>query len=200
MVETGLFYSIVIDPILKSMRRRVAFEINHEHNVIDVACGTGAQAIEIAQYAKHVVGIDISESMISQAKKECSKRKLTNIEFFVADASNLNQFGKKEFDIATMTLALHQFSPANSYQILTELKRVARKIIIVDYTVPLPKNFAGKLSHVIEFLAGRTHNRHFKQYYEQGGLNEILTQHELMVEKSVIFGQGAFQLVICTSV
>ena len=70
MVETGLFYSIVIDPILKSMRRRVAFEINHEHNVIDVACGTGAQAIEIAQYAKHVVGIDISESMISQAKKE----------------------------------------------------------------------------------------------------------------------------------
>jgi len=199
MVETGFFYSSVIDPILKSMRRRVANEITHKQTVIDIACGTGAQAFEIAQYAKHVVGIDISESMISYAKKECNKRKIVNVEFFVADASNLNQFRKNEFEIATLTMALHQFSPEISSPILRELKRVAQKIIVVDYAVPLPKNFAGRLSHVIEFLAGRTHNKHFKQYYKQGGPNKILTQHELLIEKSVIFGQGAFQLVICTS-
>jgi len=199
MVETGLFYGSVIDPILKSMRKRIAKEITQEQSVIDVACGTGAQAIEIAQYAKHVVGIDISNSMISRAKKECNKRKITNIEFFIADATNLKQFEKDEFEIATMTLALHQFSPEIRSPIIRELKRVAQKIIVVDYAVPLPRNFAGRVSHLIEFLAGRTHNKHFKQYYKEGGLNKILTKHELIVEKSVFFGQGAFQLVICIS-
>jgi ubiquinone/menaquinone biosynthesis C-methylase UbiE len=43
MVASGTFYSLMVDPFLKDMRKRVAFHIEKGQDVIDVACGTGAQ-------------------------------------------------------------------------------------------------------------------------------------------------------------
>jgi hypothetical protein len=97
-----------------------------------------------------------------------------------------------------MSMALHQFDPALHSTILGEMKRVASQLIIVDYAVPLPKNYAGAGSRVTEFLAGKEHNRNFKQYHQLGGLNKILPANELNIEKSVLFGKGAFQLVVCS--
>ena len=65
MSECGIFYGTFIDPLVNSMRKRVASEIKPNSTVIDVACGTGAQVFEMAKNAKRVVGIDLSESMIS---------------------------------------------------------------------------------------------------------------------------------------
>jgi hypothetical protein len=79
------------------------------------------------------------------------------------------------------------------------MKRVAKRVIIVDYAVPLPKNYAGIGSRIAEFLAGREHNFNFKQYYRLGGLNGILRANNLTIQKSLYFGKGAFQLVICTT-
>ncbi len=77
------------------------------------------------------------------------------------------------------------------------MKRVAHKIIIVDYAVPLPKNYTGIGSRVAEFLAGKEHNQNFKSYYKLGGLPEILKSNNLKIEKSKLMGKGAFQMVVC---
>jgi len=199
MLESGLLYGTIIDPMLKSMRKHVAEEIEADSTIIDVACGTGAQVIELSKNAERVVGIDLSESMLSFAQKKARSLHLSNVEFVFADAIDLSQYSNNEFDIATMSLALHQFSPAIHSSVLRELKRVARKTILVDYTVPLPKNFVGYLSHFIEFLAGNTHNSNFKSYYKQGGLVELLKLNDLKIQKSVLFAKGAFQLVVCIS-
>jgi ubiquinone/menaquinone biosynthesis C-methylase UbiE len=198
MSESGTFYATFIDPILKSMRKHVVNEIDPNSSVVDIACGTGAQVFEIAKMAKRTVGIDLSESMIRYATKMSISQTLNNTEFFVADATSLSLFPDNEFDIATMSLALHQFLPEMYTPILSELKRVAKKIIIVDYSVPLPGNFIGMLCHIIEFFAGRTHNTNFKSYYQLGGLNKILKLNQFKIQKSVLFAKGAFQLVICT--
>lgn len=199
MVETGFFYSSVIDPLLRSMRNRVANEIKPGLSIIDIACGTGSQVFEIAKMAKRTVGIDLSESMIKYATKRSINQKLNNAEFFVADATNLSSFSDNEFDIGTMSLALHQFAPEIYIPILSELKRITNKVIIVDYSVPLPKNAAGYASRIIEYLAGKTHYKNFSNYYKLGGLNEILTSHQLTIEKTEWFGGGAFQLTVCLS-
>jgi len=197
MVESGTFYSTVIDPILAPMRKRVNVEINPGEKVIDIACGTGAQLFEIAVIASTVTGVDISESMIDYATKTVKKKNISNASFFVCDATNLSMFKPNSFDVAIMTLALHQFSPDLHSPILDEIKRIVNKIIIVDYAVPLPNNYAGIGSRVAEFLAGREHNRNFKQYYMLGGLNAILPANNLKIQKSVIFGERAFQLAVC---
>ena len=196
MVESGLFYKTIIDPILAPMRKRVTSEIVPGEKVVDIACGTGAQLAEISRIASSVTGIDLSQSMIDFATKSFKKRNISNSAFFVSDASDLSIFKTKRFDVAIMTLALHQFHSDLFSPILNEMKRISDKIIIVDYAVPLPVNYAGTGSRVAEFFAGREHNRNFKQYYKLGGLNAILPANNLVIQKSVSFGKGAFQLVV----
>lgn len=198
MVESGTFYSTIIDPILAPMRKRVSEEIIQGEKVIDIACGTGAQLFEISGIASSVTGIDLSESMITCATKTCRKKSILNAAFFVGDATNLSMFKSNIFDLATLTLALHQFPPHLHTSILSEMKRIANRIIIVDYAVPLPNNYAGIGSRVAEFLAGKEHNSSFKQYYGLGGLNAILPANNLTIQKSEMFGKGAFQMVVCT--
>src|SRR5680860_143622 len=133
MVESGTFYSKVIDPLLAPLRKHVLVEIISGEKVIDIACGTGAQVFEIAAKAGTVVGVDLSESMINYANKQAKKRNITNVDFIVSDATNLSRFADKSFDSAIMSLALHQFSPELHAPILNEMKRISKKIIMVDY-------------------------------------------------------------------
>ncbi len=200
MVESGIFYGTLVDPLLTSMRQRILPEIKKGETVIDIACGTGAQVFTLARRAGQVTGVDLSQSMIDFANKKLQKNGLKNVTFFTADATRLEQFGDKSFDVATMSLALHQFEPGLYQPILSEMKRVAKRIVIVDYAVPLPKNYKGVASHVIEFLAGIEHNRHFKLYYKTGGLNSILPRHGLKIQKSVFMAKGTFQLVIAETI
>ena len=199
MVESGTFYGTILDPILAPMRKRVSSEIHQGEKVIDIACGTGAQVFELCGIASKAVGVDLSESMINHAQNSVKKRNILNAEFFVCDATHLSRFYENSFDVALMSLALHQFDPGLHSTILSEMKRVAKRIIIVDYAVPLPKNYSGIGSRVAEFLAGKEHNRNFKQYCQLGGLNRILPSNNLSIQKSVLFGKGAFQLVVCST-
>ncbi len=196
MVESVPFYSTVIDPILAPLRKRVTVEIKPNEKVLDIACGTGMQIFEIAKTASFVTGIDLSESMVNFATKTSRKRNILNTAFFVCDATDLSIFKEKRFDVAIMTLALHQFPPHLHSPILNEMRRVASKIIIVDYAVPLPKNYAGIGSRVAEFLAGREHNRNFKHFYKLGGLTQILPANNLTIKKSRFLAEKAFQLVV----
>jgi demethylmenaquinone methyltransferase/2-methoxy-6-polyprenyl-1,4-benzoquinol methylase len=181
------------------MRKRVSSEILSGEKVIDIACGTGAQVFELFETASKIVGIDLSESMINHAQSTCKKRNIPNAAFFVCDATNLSIFERGSFDVAIMSLALHQFDPSLNSSVLNEMKRVARRIIIADHAVPLPKNYAGIGSRIAEFLAGKEHNHNFRHYYKLGGLNKILPVNGLKIEKSLLFGKGAFQLVVCST-
>lgn len=199
MVESGVFYSTFVDPLLAKMREKVASSVKPGNKIIDIACGTGAQVFELAKSARFVMGVDLSDSMISKANQTKSKLGVKNVEFKVCDATGLISFGEKEFDISTMSLALHQFTPDQYSLILGEMKRISKRIVIVDYSVPLPKNIFGYGSKWAEFMAGIEHNRNFKKYYKNGGLASILNEHEIRIENSVNFAGGAFQLVTGSS-
>jgi demethylmenaquinone methyltransferase/2-methoxy-6-polyprenyl-1,4-benzoquinol methylase len=54
--------------------------------ILDVATGTGAQALAFAPTAKEVVGIDLYEAMLSIARR---KNRFANVTFKQADAASL---------------------------------------------------------------------------------------------------------------
>jgi ubiquinone/menaquinone biosynthesis C-methylase UbiE len=197
VVESGPFYKTFIDPLLLPMRKRITGYILPGEKVIDIACGTGAQVFEMASVAGKIFGIDISESMIQTAQTRKLNDKILNVDFEVADATNLFQFNSGDFDISTISLALHQFDPELYTPILNEMKRIAHKILIVDYAVPLPRSLTGYTARFIEFLAGREHNRNFRKFYKLGGLEPILENHQLKISSKRIFSSGIFQLVGC---
>lgn len=67
--------------------------------ILDVGCGTGRHAIELAKRGYDITGIDLSESMLAQAREKAEAEKL-QINFLKRDARDMG-FGP-EFGLAIM--------------------------------------------------------------------------------------------------
>jgi SAM-dependent methyltransferase len=52
---------------------------------LDFGCGVGRVLIPLAEVAKEVVGLDVSPSMLQEAKRNCEERGITNVELLASD-------------------------------------------------------------------------------------------------------------------
>jgi len=153
--------------------------------VLDVCCGTGDQAFHYAKAGITATGIDLDSNMLKLAGKDKRKKALPNVSFQIADARNL-PFKDNSFDYASISFALHEKERTARDKIISEMRRVVKKegaLIFIDLQVPLPKTLFAHLIKAVEFIAGRDHHRHFRDYIEQGGLDEILRKNHLLEEK-----------------
>lgn len=66
-------------------------------HILDMGCGTGRHAVELAKRGYKVTGIDISSGMLAQAEKKAKKTDV-EVEWIHADASNFKS--DKLFDAA----------------------------------------------------------------------------------------------------
>ena len=69
-----------------------------EASILDIGCGTGRHALELARRGYRVTGIDISSAMLQEAKVKAEKESLTNVDFIEADARTFSL--GREFDLA----------------------------------------------------------------------------------------------------
>lgn len=89
--------------------------------ILDIGTGTGRFAIEFANEASQVYGIDVSDKMILLARAKASH--LPNVKFFVMDVSRL-EFQERYFDDA---LCIGPFEFASDLSIyLSEINRVLK--------------------------------------------------------------------------
>lgn len=88
-------------------RYRLAFalvdlvELKKGQKILDIATGTGIVAISAAKTVGNqgqVVGVDISSTMLNQAREKIAKQSLQNIELIEADADYIN-FEPESFDV-----------------------------------------------------------------------------------------------------
>lgn len=194
---TGFFYQLFIDPLLSSVRLSVTSLIHPGENVIDIACGTGVLSVEMAGKAGYVSGIDISEEMIITAQNTATKKKVSNILFEQADATDLSRFTDNSFDVAVTSMSTHQFDRAVAVKVLSEMRRVARRIIVADYNCPMVPGAAATLARTIEFLAGGDHYRNFRTYMNHGGIKSLAKEAGLKITGIKVRGSGVFVVVKC---
>jgi len=194
---TTFFYRILIDPVLAKLHETILSNIMQEHRVIDVACGTGSQALSLAGKARSVTGIDLSEEMIATGARAAQRKGITNVNFELADASDLSNYKDHEFDTAITSMSIHQFEANLAVKILTEMKRIASKVIIVDYNHPMPKGFSRSLVFFIERFAGGDHYRNFKVYMGKGGLRYFTRAAGLTVKSSTVKSNSVFLIEVC---
>lgn len=71
-------------------------EIGYDHRkqILDIGCGTGRHAIELAKRGYGVVGVDLSESQLQRAKEKAAE---VSVEFLKKDARDLKF--KNKFDV-----------------------------------------------------------------------------------------------------
>jgi ubiquinone/menaquinone biosynthesis C-methylase UbiE len=97
--------------------------IEASDNVLDVACGPGLVACEVAKVARHVTGVDLTPAMIEQARKHQQSLVLTNLDFVVGDAHPL-PFADGEFTRVITRYSFHHFT--NPELAFAEMVRVCR--------------------------------------------------------------------------
>ncbi len=189
-------YNKIIDPLLKSLHERICRQVDDGSRVLDIACGTGSLAIMLSEKCSHVSGIDLYEPMIRFATITAERSALTHVDFRVADATNLSGFKNKSFDVATMSLALHQFKPDERKQILAEAFRLAPRLIVADYAEPVLSGFLRTSVHIAERIAGRTHYRNFNSYRLEGGTDAIAENLHYKILHAELSASGVFSVMI----
>ncbi len=110
-------------------------------SLLDIGTGTGSWLVALYDHDPSLaVGVDFSENMLKYAKQNHP-----DLEFKLVDGENLKAFSDDSFDIVTASYVMHGMKQEKRMQLLTEMKRVSKKYVIVH-------DFNGKTSPVIQIL------------------------------------------------
>lgn len=85
-------YQLTIDKIKKD---------ENSENILDIGCGTGRYSFKLAQMNKKILGIDVADTMIKNAK-EINQSNLDNCRFETIDYLNFSEKNTKLFDYAIL--------------------------------------------------------------------------------------------------
>ena len=88
------------------------FNIIEGMNILDIGCGTGKTTTQLAKKignSGHVLGLDLSKTMINEARKYSDKDKTSNIDFLVQDVQN-EKLKNLEYDAAFSRFGVMFFS------------------------------------------------------------------------------------------
>jgi 23S rRNA (uracil1939-C5)-methyltransferase len=64
-------------------------DIGKDDNVMDLYCGIGTISLSAAKKAKSVIGVEIVEQAILNARKNADENNIKNVTFYASDASDL---------------------------------------------------------------------------------------------------------------
>ena len=106
-----------------TLLNKIYEDISSGSIVVEVACGTGLVALKIAEKTSRVYGVDISQPMITVAKRKMKEKRIGNVEFSVEDAYAL-PFESNMFDVAICNNALHNM--VYPKKALSDIRRVLK--------------------------------------------------------------------------
>jgi ubiquinone/menaquinone biosynthesis C-methylase UbiE len=101
-----------------------ALGLNGNERLLDVATGTGANALALARRlpSGHVTGIDFSAGMLQQARAKAERAALRNVDFVEMDMQRL-EFPDNSFDVTTCAFGIFFVEDME-----TQLKHIASKV------------------------------------------------------------------------
>ncbi len=177
----GWFYDTFIAPNQDKLFRQIKNIIETQSSIIDVGCGTGRLAFRLSSKSKSVLGIDLSKRNIDRANLSLFRMPNDKISFQHRNLSDIIKKDRAHYDYAILTYVIHEVNEDERFNLLTEMTQIADKIIIGDYLVPKPNGFSGRLTEVIEYIAGKEHYRNYKSYMANGGIYHLAEKTGLKI-------------------
>jgi ubiquinone/menaquinone biosynthesis C-methylase UbiE len=126
---------------IERVRAAIAGRLRPGSRVLDLGCGTGALAVQLARKGCQVTGVDISLAMLAQAAQRVRQAGLEEqITLRQLGAVNLDTaFDDGSFDVVVSTLVFSELSDDEIAYTLAECWRVLRsrgKLLIADEVLP----------------------------------------------------------------
>jgi ubiquinone/menaquinone biosynthesis C-methylase UbiE len=166
--------------------------------VLDIGCGTGAHLRLYQKAGCNVFGIDMSPSMLRQARNRLGP----SGRLCSANAAEA-PLAKHAFDLILISFVLHEMPETLRLDVVAESKNLLKKegrLVMVDYH-PGPirgaKGWCIKLFILlVELAAGIKHFCNHLNFLSNKGLPAILSKHDLSVEKVKIVSGGNLAVVL----
>ena len=95
-------------------------------SVLDLGCGTGMKSVFLAKKGFQATGVDISRTAIDYANDN-SKKAGVEVEFIVADATDLSFLGDKKFDFILDWANLHGIPKEKREKYISEIIKHTKK-------------------------------------------------------------------------
>ena len=109
-----------------------ACNLESDHTVLDIPCGTGYIGGVLAKYEASVIASDISEEMMELAKNEYNDEKFDG--FIQADITK-TPFPSDHFKCVIVLALMHRLPKAIRKKALLEVVRLTNKYLIISYSV-----------------------------------------------------------------
>lgn len=158
-------------------------EIEEGHHVLDIGCGTGDDALKMAEMvgaSGRVAAVDSSEFMINEAKKRAAEMKLP-IEFRVGDIYHLDEADNVYDSCRADRVFQHLTNPVRALEQMIRVTRPGGRILVYDVdwetlVVDTPEGApTRKIMNLIcdEHLNGWSGRKLFR-YFREAGLNDLV--------------------------
>lgn len=193
-----LVYLVFTEPFLRRAKHKVCSLIEELEKtcVLEVGCGTCLQSVLIARRGIAVTAVDRSEALFPSPN---SPRLPPTFSFFQADGRDL-PFRNGQFDVALISLAIHEMEPEGRIPTLREMLRILKEdgiLLIMDFDFQLEtdRSLAALVIRSIERIAGKEHNRNFRHFMAAGGIPRLLqslgyaqwTRHPILGNRGAVF-------------
>lgn len=132
----------------------------HER-VLDLGTGTGHTALAVAPHVAHVVGLDLTEAMLEQARGLARERGVGNVRFERGDAEAL-PYPDASFDLVTCRVCAHHFrDPAAALRETARVLRPEGRVLWIDSVSP-EEPALDTFLNAIELLRDPSHVRNHR--------------------------------------
>ena len=114
-------------------------QLHANDTVLDVACGPGLIVCACAKVARHATGIDITPTMLEEARKKQGQLGLSNITWDLGDVEAL-PYPDNSFSVVMTRYSLHHFLQPE--KVVAEMYRVCQpggRIVVADVALPADK-------------------------------------------------------------
>ncbi|HLZ64126.1 MAG TPA: methyltransferase domain-containing protein [Ktedonosporobacter sp.] len=176
---------------LQEFRRRTVTMANIQpgEQVLDVGCGTGTLAMEVARIvgrAGRVVGVDPGLQQIARARSKAAQLHLP-IDFQIGMIEQL-PFPDQTFDVVLSTLMMHHLPAPLKRQGLAEIARVLKpggRLVIADF-----KRKKERVGLAARFHAGGSGTQDLATIVSEAGFQHLETEEMVPPHFSAFPGAG----------
>jgi len=130
--------------------------------VLDIGTGTGHTALAFAPHVREVLGLDLTEQMLMEARKLASSRGIDHVRFEIADVHRLPDELRGTFDLVTCRRAAHHFSDIETaLEQMVGMLRPGGMLLIDDRSVP-EDDWIDETMHRLDCLHDESHVRQYR--------------------------------------
>lgn len=121
-------YGDALDALIASLTHH-----RSAHTALEIGPGEGAFLVTLARHFQQVVALDISSTLLSQAKSRCQQHSLKNIRFVHGDTLQLGESDNNRFDLVAANMVLHHVpAPRFIFQESARLLQPGGTLLITD--------------------------------------------------------------------